>query len=61
MILVGTSLGIISKISDKIQIGKISKMFKSSVVWALGIILTVFVGALSIEGTLTSSVDRNYS
>lgn len=43
LILVGTSLGIISKISDKIQINKLSKMFKSSVVWALGIVLTIFV------------------
>ena len=32
-------------------------MFKSSVVWALGIVLTIFVGMLSLEGTLTSSVD----
>lgn len=29
----------------------------SSVVWTLGIILTIFVGVLSLEGTLTSSVD----
>ena len=57
MILIGTSLGIISKISDKMQINKISKMFKTSVIWILGIILTIFVGILSLEGTLTSSVD----
>ncbi|MCI8519497.1 MAG: hypothetical protein HFJ51_05465 [Clostridia bacterium] len=48
----------ISKISDKIQIDKIAKFFKSSVVWILGIALTVFVSVLSLEGTLTSSVDR---
>ncbi|MCI8621887.1 MAG: hypothetical protein HFJ50_09640 [Clostridia bacterium] len=51
----------ISKISDKIQIDKIAKFFKSSVVWILGIALTVFVSVLSLEGTLTSSVDRTYS
>lgn len=43
LILVGTALGIISKISDKIQINKLSKFFKSSVVWVLGIVLTIFV------------------
>lgn len=43
LILVGTSLGIISQISDKIQINKLSKFLKSGVVWALGIVLTVFV------------------
>lgn len=57
LILVGTVLSIISNISDKIQIGKISKFFKSTVVWILGITLTVFVSVLSLEGTLSSSVD----
>ena len=56
-ILISTALGIISKISDRIQIDKISKFFKTSVVWILGVILTVFVGVISIEGTLSSSVD----
>ena len=50
LILVGTSLGIISKISDKIQINKLSKMFKSSVVWALGVLLTIFVRSFIIRG-----------
>ena len=52
-----TAISIISKISDKVQITKISSFMKSSVVWFLGIILTIFVGVLSLEGTLTSSVD----
>ncbi|MBR6504959.1 MAG: stage III sporulation protein AE [Clostridia bacterium] len=57
ILLVSTSLGIISKISDKVQIDKIAKYFKSGIVWILGILLTIFVGVVSIEGTLTSSVD----
>jgi len=57
ILLVSTSLAIISKISDKVQIDKLSKFFKSSIVWFLGIVLTIFVGIVSIEGTLTSSVD----
>ncbi len=56
-VMVSTVLGIISNISNKIQIDKLSKYFKSSIVWILGITLTVFVGAISIEGTLSSSVD----
>lgn len=55
--LVATSLSIVSKVSDKIQLDKLSKFFKSSVVWILGVILTLFVGILSLEGTLSSSVD----
>lgn len=52
-----TVLIIISKITDKVQISKLGKFLKSSVVWALGIILTIFVGVVSLEGSLTSSVD----
>ena len=50
-------LVVISKISDKVQVGKLAKFIKSSIVWSLGILLTVFVGVISLEGTLTSSVD----
>ena len=52
-----TVLIIVSKVSDRVQINKLSKFLKSSVVWFLGIILTVFVGVVSLEGNLTSSVD----
>ena len=48
---------IISKISERIQIEKLSRFLRSSVVWVLGIILTIFVGVVSLEGTLSSSVD----
>lgn len=57
IMLVSTGLTIVSKVSDKVQIDKLSKFFNSSVVWSLGIILTIFVGLLSVEGTLSSSVD----
>lgn len=50
-------ISIVSRISDRIQIEKISKFMKSSIVWFLGIVLTAFVGVLSLEGTLTASVD----
>lgn len=52
-----TILVIVSQISDRVQISKLSKYMKSSIVWILGIILTIFVGVLSLEGTLTASVD----
>ena len=50
-------LCVISKISDKIQITRLSKFMKSSIIWFLGIVLTLFVGVLSLEGTLSSSID----
>ena len=52
-----TAIIIVSKLSDKVQINKLAKFLKSSIVWFLGIVLTVFVGVISLEGTLASSVD----
>ncbi len=52
LILIGTTLGIVSKISDKIQINKLSKFFKSSVIWILGITLTIFTRSIIFRGKL---------
>lgn len=57
IVLIITVLSIISKISDRIQIDKLSNFLKSGVIWFLGITLTVFVAVVSLEGTLSSSVD----
>ena len=51
IILVGTALAIVSKISDRIQIDKLSKFLKSSSDWLIVILLTIFVVVLSIEGS----------
>ena len=48
---------IISKISEKVQLEKLSKFMRSGVIWFLGVVLTIFVGVISLEGTLSSSVD----
>lgn len=55
--LVSTALGIISKISDEAQVGKLSKFLNSSMVWILGTVLTLFVSVTSLEGGLTTSID----
>ena len=56
-VLIFAGLVVISKISNNFQIGKLSKFFQSSIIWFLGIVLTIFVGVVSLEGTLSSSVD----
>ena len=61
LVLIFASLIILSKLTDKIQIDRLSKILKSGIIWALSITLTIFVGVISLEGTLSSSVDRNYS
>lgn len=57
VVLMASSLSIISKISDKVQIDRLTKLFKSGITWFLGIALTIFVAVVSLEGTLSSSVD----
>ena len=57
ILLISVVLSLVSNLSEKIQINKLSKYLKSSIIWILGIILTIFVSLLSLEGTLGSSVD----
>ncbi len=56
-VLISTALSIVSKVSSRVQVDKLSKFFNSSVVWVLGVSLTLFVGIISIEGNLSSTVD----
>ena len=57
LVLISTTLSIVSNFSDKVHLSRLSKFFKSAIIWILGIILTVFICLLGIEGTLGSSVD----
>lgn len=57
LVLISTTLSIVSNFSDKVHLSRLSKFFKSAIMWILGIVLTVFICLLSIEGTLGSSVD----
>ena len=56
-VLLSTALSIVSKVSNRVQVDKLSKFFNSTVVWILGIALTLFVGVISVEGSLSSTVD----
>ena len=57
LLLISMSISIVSNISEKVQIDRLSKFLKSSIVWILGILLTIFTSTLSLQGSLTSSVD----
>ena len=57
LVIIGTTLAIVSKISNKVRIDKIAKFMKSAGVWILGIIMTLFVTVLSLEGSITQTVD----
>lgn len=57
LVIIGTTLSIVSKISNKVRIDKLAKFLKSAGVWVLGIIMTLFVTVLSLEGSITETVD----
>ena len=46
-----------SNISEKIELNRLSNFLRSSIIWTLGAIVTVFTSILSLEGTLTSNID----
>lgn len=55
--LVAVALNVISNISDRVQIDKLGTFINKTVIWILGIVLTIFVGVSSLEGSITNGVD----
>lgn len=54
---ISVAFNVICSISENIKLEKMSKIFSSTSVWTIGVILTIFLGVLSLETTLSSSVD----
>lgn len=57
LIFLSTILTIINNISDKIQLTRLAGFIKQLTSWALGTILTVFIGVVSLQGSLGAVVD----
>jgi len=49
---------IISNMSDEIKVDKLSKIFSSTAMWTIGIIFTLFLGIMELEGSVTTSIDE---
>lgn len=49
---------IISNMSDTVKLDKVSKMFSSTAMWTIGIVFTVFLGVMELEGNVTTSIDE---
>lgn len=52
-----TVLNIVNNISDKVQLTKLSGFIKQICTWGIGLILTVFIAIVSIQGTMGAVVD----
>lgn len=57
IILVSMALGVISKISDEVQVDKLSKFMKKGSLWILTTVLTLFISLATLEGNITSGLD----
>ncbi len=57
LVFLSTILKIVNNISDKIQLVKLANLLKQIVSWTLAIILTVFVIAISLQGSLGAVID----
>lgn len=57
ILFISTMIGLVSNISENIDISKLPKFLQKACTWGLEFMLVIFVGILSIEGTLASNVD----
>lgn len=57
IIFISTMMNLIGNISENIKVSKIPKLLQKTCLWCLEFILIVFIGILSIEGTLGANVD----
>lgn len=56
-ICISVSFHIISNLSENLNLGRLGKLFSSFSIWTISVTLTIFLGILSLETTLTGSVD----
>jgi len=51
------ALSVISVICPRMSLGRLTSAIKSFVIWALGLMLTVFIGLLTVQSAISSSGD----
>ncbi|NLO81614.1 MAG: stage III sporulation protein AE [Clostridiales bacterium] len=57
LILCATAITLVNHISDRVQLKRLGILMKNMCGWILGIVFTVFVGALIVQGALAASID----
>jgi len=57
MIFFGAIVGIVSNISSRIQISRLSGLIRQISTGIIGVVLTIFIGIISIQGVTSSKVD----
>lgn len=57
LILISTAVGIISNISDEVQLHRFSKFLKKGAIWVLTCILSLIISIASLESNLSANVN----
>ncbi len=57
IIFISTMINLVSNISENIDISRFPKFLQKTCVWCLELVLAIFIGVLSLEGTLAANVD----
>lgn len=57
LILISSVIGIVSNISEKLQVSKLSEFIRKGVIYIIGISITLFMGIMSIKGAIGSKID----
>lgn len=57
IVFLSTVLSIVNNISEKIQVSKLAAFLKQISGWALGLILTIFIAIVGIQGSMGAVVD----
>ncbi len=57
IIFLSAILSVVNNISDKIQVSKLASFLKQVGTWGLGLILTVFIAVVTVQGSVGAVVD----
>lgn len=57
LLLISLAFNIVNTISEKVKMDEMAKLFSNASMWIMGIVMTLFIGVLSIEGGISSTID----
>jgi stage III sporulation protein AE len=57
IVILSTIVSVIDNISEKIQISRLAGFLKNLIGWSLGLILTIFIAIVTLQGTIGAVVD----
>ncbi len=57
LIFLSVILSVVDNISEKVQVSRLAQFLKQVSGWSLGLVLTIFIGILGIQGSLGAVVD----